>query len=154
MKLNEKILQGLTEATYKTNPVNSINTATALLKQIKNSKLDGGSRGFKWSTNSSNKILEGRSDGSLGGAWEINITKIDDVIKSKVKDIPAWAIDVYVNDELIASYEEITPVSILHVLIRVINCQDELIKIQKEMDPVIKLYKNEIKKMVMPKYGA
>lgn len=150
MKLNEKILRGLSEAETR----KSINEQgfDAFINEIKRYKLDTEKKGeFKFKK--SDRSLSIWSMGDVGGIWSINIDRLDHDLKTKEQTFPLYAVEIYVNEDLVKNYEEMIPISVINIFTFVNKCQDELIKLQKQTDSVIKKLGSDLKTNIMPKYG-
>lgn len=135
MKLNTKILKGLSQATFPPLP-DYIEKPTDFLREISARKLDGKDKGFIWVGHSN--YIQGVLKNKVIGNWGISISKNNKPIILKGLEAPSWNFVLESEDDIVIELNQLTATTIFEVLTRTMNWIDEAIEANEKMISDIK----------------
>lgn len=135
MKLNTKILKGLSQATFPPLP-DYIEKPTDLLREISARKLDGKDKGFTWVGHPN--YIQGVLKNKVIGNWGISISKNNKPIILKGLEAPSWNFVLESEDDIVIELNQLTATTIFEVLTRTMNWIDEAIEANEKMISDIK----------------
>ena len=139
MKLNTKILKGLSQATFPPLP-DYIEETTDLFREISARKLDGKDKGFIWVGHPN--YIQGALKNKVMGDWGISISKNNKPIILKGLEAPSWNFVLDIAGDIIIELNQLTATTIFEVLTRTMNWIDEAIEANEKM---ISDNKNDLK---------
>lgn len=135
MKLNTKILKGLSQASFPALP-NYIEKPTDFLREISARKLDGKDKGFIWVGHPN--YIQGALKNKVMGDWGISITKSNKPIILKGLEAPSWNFVLDIAGDIIIELNQLTAATIIQALARTMGWIDEAIEANEKMISDIK----------------
>ena len=135
MKINTKILKGLSQATFPPLP-DYIEKPTDFLREISARKLDGKDKGFIWVGHSN--YIQGALKNKVMGDWGISISKNNKPIILKGLEAPSWNFVLDIDGDIIIELNQLTATTIFEVLTRTMDWINEAIKANEKIISDIK----------------
>lgn len=135
MKLNTKILKGLSQATFPPLP-DYIEETTDLFGEISARKLDGKNKGFIWVGHPN--YIQGALKNKVMGDWGISISKNNKPVILKGLETPSWNFVIDIAGDIIIELNQLAATTIFEVLTRTMNWIDEAIEANEKMISDIK----------------
>ena len=135
MKLNTKILKGLSQATFPP-LLDYIEKPTDFLREISVRKLDGKDKGFIWDGHPN--YIQGALKNKVMGDWDISISKNNKPIILKGLEAPSWNFMLDIAGDIIIELNQLTATTIFEVLTRTMSWIDEAIEANEKMISDIK----------------